>query len=318
MRLTKRMTVGAVGLLLLVSGGCASKALTPGEGTIPVTGGKVWYRIVGTGKGTPLLVLHGGPGVPSYYLNPLAALGDDRPVVFYDQLGCGRSDQPADTSLYTVQGYVERLGQVRKALGLDKVDIYGHSWGSMLAVDYMLTQPKGVEKLVLAGPALSIPRWVHDADSLLTTLPDSLQEAIHRNEAAGTFDSPEYQNAVGAYYAQYLCRVQPWPADVDSSFARMGELVYTYMEGPSEFTVTGTLKHYDRTQDLGRLHLPTLFIVGQYDEAVPSTAEYYRSLVPGSKLVVIPGAAHLAMQDKPKEYVEALRSFLDRTDAGAN
>ena len=223
MRLTKRMAVGALGLLLLVSGGCASKTLTPGEGYIPVTGGKVWYRIVGTGKGTPLLVLHGGPGVPSYYLNPLAALGDDRPVVFYDQLGCGRSDQPADTSLYTVQGYVERLGQVRKALGLDKVDIYGHSWGSMLAVDYMLTQPKGVEKLVLAGPALSIPRWVHDADSLLATLPDSLQEVIHRNEAAGTTDSAEYQNAVGAFYAQYLCRVQPWPADVDSSFERMGE-----------------------------------------------------------------------------------------------
>ncbi len=273
---------------------------------------------MGTGKGTPLLVLHGGPGVPSYYLNPLAALGDDRPVVFYDQLGCGRSDQPADTSLYTVQGYVERLGQVRKALGLDKVDIYGHSWGSMLAVDYMLTQPRGVGKLILAGPALSIPRWVHDADSLLTTLPDSVQEVIRRNEAAGTTDSPEYQNAVGAFYTEYLCRLQPWPADVDSSFARMGELVYTYMEGPSEFTISGTLKHYDRTQDLGRLHLPTLFIVGQYDEAVPSTAEYYRSLVPGSKLVVIPGAAHLAMQDKPKEYVEALRSFLDRTDAGAN
>ena len=75
----------------------------PGEGYIPVTGGKVWYRIVGTGKGTPLLVLHGGPGVPSYYLNPLAALGDDRPVVFYDQLGCGRSDQPADTSLSRIQ-----------------------------------------------------------------------------------------------------------------------------------------------------------------------------------------------------------------------
>jgi proline-specific peptidase len=302
--------LAAAGFFIFVSSACASKTLTSGEGYIPVTGGKVWYRIVGTGKGTPLLVLHGGPGYPSYYLNPLAGLGADRPVVFYDQLGCGRSDQPADTSLYTVQGYVERLGQVRKALGLDKVDLYGHSWGSMLAVDYMLTQPKGVEKLILAGPALSIPRWAHDADSLLTTLPDSIQEVIHKNEAAGTFDSPEYQNAVMAYYMKYVCRLDPWPADLDSTLKGVGELVYTYMEGPSEFTITGTLKHYDRTKDLGRLHLPTLFIVGQYDEAVPSTAAYYQSLVPGSKLVVIPGASHLAMQEKPEEYNAAIRSFL--------
>jgi len=309
-RLARWITLGAVGLGLFMTSACASKTLTPGEGYIPVTGGKVWYRIVGTGQGTPLLVLHGGPGYPSYYLNPLAALGTDRPVVFYDQLGCGRSDQPADTSLYTVEGFVQRLGEVRKALGLDKVDIYGHSWGSMLAVSYMLTQPKGVEKLILAGPALSVPRWSHDADSLLTTLPDSIQAVIHENEAAGTTDSPAYQNAVMAFYAKYVCRMDPWSADLDSTLQGMGELVYSYMEGPSEFTITGTLKSFDVTKDLGRIHVPTLFIVGQHDEAVPSTAAYYQSLVPGAKLVVIPGASHLAMQEKPEEYNAALRSFL--------
>lgn len=286
----------------------------PGEGRIDVTGGQVWYRVVGQGKGTPLLVLHGGPGVPSDYLESLAALGDERPVIFYDQLGCGRSDAPQDTSLYTVEGYVERLAQVRKALGLDEVILYGHSWGSMLATDYLLGGPAGVKGVVLAGPALSIPRWEADADTLLATLPDSLQRVIHAAEAAGAFETPAYRAAMGEYYGRYLCRMQPWPAAMDSAFAHMGAFVYGYMEGPSEFTITGTLKHYDRTADLGRLDLPTLFLVGEYDEARPATAAYYQGLVKGSKLVVIPDAGHCAMADHPAEYVAALRTFLHEVD----
>ena len=290
-------------------------ALKPGEGYLPVTGGKVWYRIVGEGNGTPLLVLHGGPGFPSYYLEPLSALGDERPVIFYDQFGCGRSDAPQDTSLYTIQGFVERLEQVRRALGLDTVDLYGHSWGTMLATDYLLTDPKGVKCVVMAGPALSIPRWEADADTLLATLPDSTQEIIRRTEAAGTFDSPDYQNAMMEYYGRYVCRVQPWPAVMDSTMARMGAFVYNYMEGPSEFTITGTIKHYDRTADLGKLHLPVLFLIGEYDEVRPATAAYYRSLVPGSRLEIIPGAGHCGMDDHPEEYVAAVRRFLDEVDA---
>jgi len=317
MRSYLRVASVLASLALLGSLSCARGAggPKPGEGRISVTGGSVWYKVVGQGKGTPLLLLHGGPGIPSYYLNPLGVLGKDRPVVFYDQLGCGRSDAPEDTSLYTLPAYVQRLGEVRKALGLDQVILYGHSWGSMLAVDYLLTHPEGVKGVILAGPALSIPRWEADADTLLATLPDSVQKVIHESEKAGTFDSPAYQAAMGEYYGRYLCRAQPWPADMDSAMARMGAFVYNYMEGPSEFTITGTLKHYDRTADLGDLGLPTLFLVGEYDEARPSTAAYYQSLVPGSQLVVVPGAAHCGMDDQPAEYAAAVKKFADEVDA---
>jgi proline iminopeptidase len=293
-----------------------AKPPAPGEGMIPVDGGKVWYRVVGHGEKTPLLVLHGGPGVPSDYLFPLAALGDERPVIFFDQLGCGRSDRPPDSTLWTVDHYVKEVGEVRRALGLDQVDIYGHSWGAALAIDYMLTGPKGVKGLILAGPLVSARRWAEDADSLLATLPDSLQQAVKRNEAAGTFEAPDYQAAVQVYYSRYLVRTQPWPAEVDSSFAGIGIPVYMSMCGPSEFTLTGSLKDYDRTGDLGRLELPVLFITGQYDEVRPASARYFQSLVPGAKLVIVPGAAHLAMQDAPQAYVKALREFLDGVDAG--
>jgi len=135
---------------------CQTHRLTPSEGYVNVTGGRVWYRIVGSGSRTPLLVVNGGPGNSSHYVKPLSALADERPVIFYDQLGCGRSDRPDDTTLWRTERFVEEVAQIRKALGLEEVHLYGHSWGTMLAVDYMLTKPKGIKSLILASPALSI------------------------------------------------------------------------------------------------------------------------------------------------------------------
>jgi proline-specific peptidase len=301
-------------VLACATGGRAS-ALTPGSGHVKVPGGSVWYQVVGDGPGTPLLVLHGGPGVPSYYLKPLAALGKDRPVIFYDQLGCGRSPAPDDTTLWTMPRFVAELAAVREALGLKQVHVLGHSWGTMLAVDYMLTRPSGVRSLVLSSPALSIGRWIADADTLLGTLPDSVRQVIVNNERNGTTDSPEYQAAMGVYYERYLSRRQPWSADIDSSLSQIGMSVYGYMEGPSEFTITGTLKGYERADRLGELELPVLFTVGRYDEARPATVRYYQSLVPGSKLVLFENSGHLTMQDEPEAYVQAVGEFLNRVDA---
>ncbi len=141
-----------LGFAALALSGCAASGPSPGEGFADVPGGKVWYRVVGTGRGTPILLLHGGPGVPSNYLNPLAALGDDRPVVFFDQLGTGHSDHPKDQSLWTTERYVREVAAVREALGLKEVYLYGHSWGTILAAEYMYTRPAGVKGLIFASP----------------------------------------------------------------------------------------------------------------------------------------------------------------------
>jgi proline-specific peptidase len=301
-------------VLAAIVAGCAPKGLEPGEGYVDVPGGRVWYRIVGSGTATPLLVLHGGPGVPSYYLKPFAALADERPVVFYDQLGCGHSDPISDTTLLTVDHFVAEVGAVRAALGLDEVHILGHSWGTMLATDYLLTRPTGVRSVILASPAISIPRWLADADTLLRTMPDSIQQAVARHEADGSFDAPEYQAAVMAYYERYVARKLPWSPDVDSAVAQISEMVYGHMWGPSEFTATGTLRGYDRTGRLGEITIPTLFTTGQYDEARPATVEYYRSLVPGAELAIIPNAAHLTMQDDSATNMRIVREFLRRVE----
>lgn len=287
-----------------------SATLTPHEGYIHVPGGKIWYKIVGNGEKTPLLLLHGGPGVPSYYLNPLSELTKDRPVIFYDQLGSGRSDRITDTLLMTIPHYVNELKVVVDSLHLKNYYLYGQSWGTILGTEFYLKHPEGIMALILSSPALDINRWEEDADSLISTLPDSIQLAIKINEENKTYDAPAYQQAVGVYYQKFLARKQPWSPDIDSAFSQMGENVYLYMEGPSEFTLSGQLANYDITGRLGEIKVPTLFIAGEYDEASPSTVKYYQSLVQGAKYAEIPDAGHLTMQDNPEANNKVIRTFL--------
>jgi len=305
-----------LGLMLasLVAASCRAAAADSREGFVDVEGGRVWYRIVGSGPKTPILLLHGGPGFPSYYLDTLEALADERPVIFYDQLGCGRSDRPIDESLWRTERFVAELAQLRAALDLKEVHILGHSWGTMLAVDYMLTKPTGVRSLILASPCLSASRWASDARTLVKTLPEALQATIEKHEREGTYDSPEYQEAVTEYYRRFVCRRDPWPEDFMKAIDGANMTVYGKMWGPSEFTVTGTLRDYDRTAQLKELHLPVLFTCGRYDEATPDSVEGFRSLVPGARLNVIEGAAHLTMQDEPEAYVRVVREFLQSVE----
>ncbi|MGA7837313.1 MAG: alpha/beta fold hydrolase, partial [Ignavibacteriaceae bacterium] len=196
--------------ILGILSGCQSNKIEPHEGYINVTGGKVWYKVVGSGDKTPLVLLHGGPGVPSYYLNPMEPLGDERPVIFIDQLGCGRSDRITDTTLMTIPAYVKELKEIHDALGLKDFYIFGNSWGSILATEYYFAHPEGIKGLILSGPALDIHRWSEDADTLIATLPDSLQKAIRVNEKNGTYDSPGYKQAIDYYYNLYVARKHPW------------------------------------------------------------------------------------------------------------
>jgi len=302
-------------IILIVFDSCETNSkLKAGKGYIEVTGGKVWYKIAGEGDKTPLLMLHGGPGATSYYLRPLAALSTDRPVIFFDQLGCGRSTLEMDTTQMNIKFYVDEVYQVKKALGLKDFYLYGQSWGTILGVEYYFTHPEGIKGIILASPALSGKLWIRDAQFLLNQLPDSLQKIIRKYEKLKEFHTSEYQEAMMIYYKKHIARKLPWSADIDSTFAYLGEPVYTYMNGPSEFTFTGTMQHYDATGRLQKIMVPSLFICGKYDEARPETTKYYASLVPDSKFVVIKDAAHMTMQDNPEQDIKEIRNFLDEIE----
>lgn len=303
-----------VSLIVALLLACSETGLEPKEGFIEVEGGKVWYQIVGSGNATPLLLLHGGPGATSHYLKPLEKVAVDRPVIFYDQLGAGRSPAPADSSLWTVERFVKELAQVRAALRLKEVHILGHSWGSMLAMDYMLTEPEGVKSLIFASPALNISRWTADARELLKALPEETQAVIEHHEREGTTDTPEYQEAVMDYYGLYLSRSDPWSPHLLAAFEGFNTELYGYMWGPSEFTATGTLQEYNREPDLPNLDLPVLFTAGRYDEATPETVRHFQSLVPNAEIRIFENSAHVPMLDEPDAYAGAIRSFLNNAE----
>ncbi|HKK27905.1 MAG TPA: proline iminopeptidase-family hydrolase [Gemmatimonadota bacterium] len=297
-------------------GGWAKEDPTPREGYVHVPGGRLWYRIVGSGKGTPLLTLHGGPGAPHYYLKPLAGVGADRPVIFFDQLGAGRSDHVTDTTLFTIPKYVERLDSLRHRLGLREVHLYGQSWGTILGTEYVLAHPEGVRSLILSSPTLSIPAWAADADTMVSQLPDSLQRAIREGERTRSFDSPAYRAATEAYYLRHLARKTPWSADIDSAFSQLDTVQYYLLNGHSEFTMDGRLRDYDITDSLGDLRLPVLYITGEYDEARVPTVRRYAAETPNAVLSITPGAGHLTMQDDSAHDVATIRAFLNGVDAG--
>ena len=221
---------------------------------------------------------------------------------------------PSDTTLWTIDRFVRELAMVRTVLKLDRVHILGHSWGSMLATDYMLAGAEGVESLIFAGPALSVSRWIADTDSLVQLMPEEVRTAMRTHEEAGTTDSPEYLEATMAFYRRHLARRQPWPAQMDSVFARFGAGPYGYMWGPSEFAATGTLRTYERVDRLAEIEEPILFIAGRYDEAVPSTVEWYASMAPNSSFVVMENSAHIMMLDEPEATVEVIREWLRRIE----
>jgi proline-specific peptidase len=287
------------------------------EGYVDVPGGRVWYRIAGAGRpGIPLLCLHGGPGFPHDYLEPLADLATERPVVFYDQLGCGRSERPGDESLWTVERFVAELAAVREALGLTRLHLFGNSWGGWLALQYVLDRKPALDSLILSSSPPSVPRWISDCAQLRAALDAPVREVLDRHEAAGYFTCPEYQWAITHFYRRHVCRAEPWPGCVERTFAGLGADVYLTMWGPSEFgPVTGRLRGWDVTSRLAGISVPTLVTGGRHDEARPEHMAVLASGIPGADLVIFEDSSHMAFIEERERYLSVLRDFLARAEA---
>ncbi len=285
-----------------------------GEGFLDGRFGRIWYAVHGSGSpGIPLLILHGGPGVPHDYLEPLSALSDERPVIFYDQLGCGNSDRSGNPESRTLRYFVEELALVRAVLGLDRVHLLGQSWGCMLAAEYLLScRPEGIAGVVFSAPCLSSPRFVADLRRYLEDMLDKVKRVIERCEEKGEYDNPQYEEAVTAFYRKHVCRLDPWPDCMVRALDKIGLEVYQDMWGPSEFTMIGILKDFDCTDRLGEIPAPALFTCGRFDEATPETTAFYRSRLPGSEMVVFEDASHEHHLEKEGEYLAEVRGFLGR------
>ncbi|MBV8971149.1 MAG: proline iminopeptidase-family hydrolase [Sphingomonadaceae bacterium] len=281
-------------------------ALPFAEGFAPGPNGPVYFRRYGGGARSPVIVLHGGPAGGHRYMRPYAALARERPVVLYDQSGCGRSAAPPALSRYTVDRYVAELEALRGHLSIGRAVLLGHSWGALLAPAYAAAHPARVAGLVLAGGA---PSWRSIADQAKLWLAE-LGPAAVATAARGPSD-PGYGALVDRYYALHLCRLDPVPA----WFAAEGEAiaknpVYVHLNGPTEFDFTGALASLDVSDALRGVRAPTLVTCGEFDEGPPRIARQIVALVPGARLTVFDGLSHMSHIEDPARVVAATAAFL--------
>ena len=291
----------------------ATPALGPGEAMLPVRGGRIWYKVSGTGKGTPMVLLHGGPGAGSFYLKPFEDLGDDRRVIRYDQLGAGKSDRLTDTTLMVIPRFVEELDSLRRALGIDKWFLNSQSWGTVLALEYYKAHPEHVAGIVFAGSVFDWHQYVREANAWVKQLPDSSQRAIDAWKKGGSAETPAFKNATDEFYAKFVWQ-RPVKADLDSTMATFGAEQYNYMQGAYEYVVTGTLKDYDARADLPKIKVPVLSTTGEFDEVGPKTVEAHAKMIPGAKFILYKGAGHVTSWDATDANVRDVREFLRSVD----
>jgi len=308
-----------VAALCVVSSAFAAEVKTGGAKMIPLDGGKysVWTKRVGHGA-AKMLTLHGGPGFPHDYLEPMEDFLPQNgiEVYYYDQLGVGNSDVPDDASLWTLDRYREEVEQVRKGLGLDRYILYGSSWGGLLAIEYALAHQDHLKALIISDMTASIPSYEAYAQKLLAALSDEERATLKKYEDAGNYDAPEYQQVMfGKVYAQHLLRIDPWPEPVMRAFKKFNAKIYNTMQGPNEFVISGNLKEWDRWNDLARIKVPTLIIAGRLGTMSPDDIRRMGKLIPNSRTILTEGS-HLEMYDAQEQYFRELVRFVKDVEKG--
>lgn len=292
---------------------------------VPFEDGITWVRITDPAEpragALPLVVLHGGPGMAHDYLRNLAALADEtgRTVVHYDQFGCGRSSHRPDAprEYWTPELFVREFASVLSRLELERVHLLGQSWGGMLGAEIAVTQHPALASLAICNSPASMELWVQGAAGLREQLPPSAREALERHEADGTLEHPEYLAATEEFYRRHVCRIRPIPEDFLSSQAQMEAepTVYHTMNGPNEFHVVGTLRHWTIIDRLQAIAVPTLVVAGEHDEATPTTWRPFVDRIAQVRHHVVPGTSHCTHLEQPESFRRLIGAFLAEHDA---
>ena len=282
--------------------------------------GKTWYKVIGDLKNgkTPVVVLHGGPGMAHNYCISIAELiaQSGRAAILYDQIGCGLSTHipEAPAEFWQPELFMEELQLLVEHLGIsENYSIIGQSWGGMLGMQFAITRPHGLKSLVVADSPSSMKVWVSEANRLRDQLPADVQATLLKHEAAETTTDPEYLEAVQDFYDQHVCRI-PLPAWAQESFdqAAIDPTVYGTMNGPSEFHVIGSLKEWDITDDLHKIDVPTMLVSGFYDEATPDMVKIIHERIPGATWELFLEASHTPHLEEPARFKRIVNEFFDR------
>jgi proline iminopeptidase len=204
---------------------------------------------------------------------------------------------------------------VRRALGLGRVHLLGHSWGGWLAVEYALAHPQALKTLILENTAADLPHLMQEMYRLREALGSETAAMMLAHEAAERYDHPEYKAAITLLTYRHVCRLKDWPAPLKRSADDWNMGPYMAMQGPNEFLYIGNLKDWNRVPDLHQITAPVLITVGLHDEITPACAARMKRHLPNAELVVFPNSSHTPFYEEPAVYDAALLGFLGRNRA---
>ena len=287
----------------------------------PVGEFKVWTKRFGNNPRIKILLLHGGPAFTHEYLECFESFFPKEGFEFYeyDQLGSFYSDQPKDSSLWTIEHFVDEVEQVRKAIGADKENFYvlGNSWGGMLAMEYALKYQDNLKGLVVCNMMASIPDYEKYNAVLRDQMRKSLVDSLQNYEAKGLYKDPAYQSLVySEYYTKHLCRLPEWPDPVQRAFKHFNEDIYVMMQGPSEFKTGGRLIKWDIKDRLKEIKVPSLMVGAKFDTMDPKVMEDQSKAVQHGRYLYCPNGSHLCMWDDQQVFMDGVIKFIKDVDEG--
>lgn len=291
------------------------------DGYIPFGKYKTYYRIANPkGKKTPLLALHGGPGSTHNSLELLDDLAniDDRPIVCYDQFGCGKSSiDDENYKLYNKEMWVKQLIDLREKLKLNKIHLFGHSWGGMLEIIYLTDyNPNGILSITLASTLSSASLWEKECKRLIKYLPKEDQEIINGAKTEEAKESEEYKRATEHFISTFV--KDPLNENTPECLTRKkenGQVSYVTAWGNNEFSPTGNLKDYQYSEKLNRIKCPVLITSGVDDESTPLQNKImYDNITSKKRWELFDNSKHLSYYTQHDEYVKVLKEFLDEND----
>ena len=281
---------------------------------------KVWTKRFGNNPKIKVLLLNGGPGATHEYFECFESFlpAEGIEFIYYDQLGCGNSDDPKEVSMWDLPRYVEEVEQVRKALNLDKDNFYllGHSWGGILAMEYALKYQSNMKGLIISNMMSDAVAYGKYADEVLAKQmdPEVLKE-LRAIEAKSDFSNPRYMELLMPnFYEKHILRLpaKDWPEPVTRSLGKTNQSLYVTMQGPSEFGISGKLEKWNRMPDLKNITIPTLVIGARYDTMDPKHMEEMSKLVKKGTYLFCPRGSHMAFYDDQETYFRGLISFLKK------
>jgi proline iminopeptidase len=285
---------------------------------IIVNGAKLWIET--EGKGDPLFLIAGGPGDSHMYMHSFDGLKDSFLLVFIDNFGRGKSDTATDISKYSIARDVEDVEGIRKSLGFDKINLLGHSYGSIAVQLYAIKYGINLKHLIIADGFYSNTMWQENDDNSNREYAENDPELwdslmVLRSQGYRSSDAKHldlyfrFHSPLLYYYCPDNTKLEQKDNSYPNDFNK--KLYYHYVGEDGDFVVGNEIAKFDVRNELKNLKMPVLIIAGRYDRvSVPKFAILYKKYCPQAKFVMFEHSGHNPQIEEQEKEFDLIRTFL--------